>query len=327
VLNTDISRRTLLASLVAGAALPSPARAQGGSSGEPLRMIIPFAAGATIDAVGRMVAQKFQDSTRQTVVVDNRTGAGGILGTAMVARAKADGNTIGLVANNFTTTPAVRHDLTFDALKDFAPIALAGYVPYAMAVPAQSPARTVRDLFETAKAKKEPINYGTLGVGSHGHFIGTQLEKITGAPMMQVPFKGQTEMTLAVMGGYLQMAILNLSIAVKQLQEKRLRILATLTSNRHPLTPDIPTFSETGYGTLVENAWYGFIAPAATPVAPLNALRKEISAAISTPDVRASLIEMGIVPTDMTPAQFGELIRSEIAKYARIAKDANIKAD
>jgi tripartite-type tricarboxylate transporter receptor subunit TctC len=326
VLTTAISRRSLLASLAAGTALPCTAWAQGGS-GEPLRMIIPFAAGATIDAVGRMVAQKFQDSTRQTVVVDNRTGAGGILGTSVLARARPDGNAIGLVANNFSTTPAVRHDLTFDALKDFVPVALVGYVPYAMAVPANSPARTVRDLFETAKAKKEPINYGTLGVGSHGHFIGTQLEKITGAPMMQVPFKGQTEMTLAVMGGHLQMAIINLSIAVKQQQDKRLRILSTLTAKRHPLTPDIPTFSETGYGPLVENAWYGFVAPAATPAAQLDALRKEISAAISASDVRATLVEMGIVPADITPAQFGDLIRSEIVKYTRIAKEANIKAE
>jgi len=302
-----------------------PAQAQG--SGEPLRLIIPFAAGATIDAVGRTVAQKYTEISGHTVVVDNRTGAGGILGTTAAAKSKPDGHTIVLVANNFSTTPAIRSDLPFNASKDFAPIAMVGYVPYAIVVPADSPSNSIHDLFEAARASKQPVNYGTLGVGSHGHFIGTQMAKATGAPMMQVPFKGQTEMMVAVMGGHLQMAVLNLSIAVKQMQEKRVKVLATLTEKRHPLTPQIPTFSETGYGPLVENAWYGFLAPAGTPAAALDALRRDITAAVGRPDVKAKLTEMGIMVTASGHLQFGQVIDGELMKYTRIAREANIRAE
>jgi len=302
-----------------------PAQAQG--SGEPLRLIIPFAAGATIDAVGRTVAQKYTEISGHTVVVDNRTGAGGILGTTAAAKSKPDGHTIVLVANNFSTTPAIRSDLPFNASKDFAPIAMVGYVPYAIVVPADSPSNSIHDLFEAARASKQPVNYGTLGVGSHGHFIGTQMAKATGAPMMQVPFKGQTEMMVAVMGGHLQMAVLNLSIAVKQMQEKRVKVLATLTEKRHPLTPQIPTFSETAMGR-----WWRTLVrvPSRRPVRPRPRSTRcgaDITAAVGRPDVKAKLTEMGIMVTASGHLQFGQVIDGELMKYTRIAREANIRAE
>ena len=320
-----LSRRHFVAAVAHAAALPV-AIAQPGTS-EPLKLVIPFSAGATIDAVGRVVAQKYTELTKQAVVVDNRTGAGGIVGTAMVAKARPDGGTIVLVANNLSTTPAIRNDLPFDARRELAPIAMVGLVPYAVVVPPTSPANSMKELFDQARSSGQAIAYGTIGVGSHGHFIGVQMERSANVPMMPVAFKGQTEMMVAVMGGHLQLAVLNLSIAVKQMQERRVKVLATLTEQRHPLTPQIPTFSETGSGTLVENAWYGFLAPAATPEPALQALRRDIGAAILAPDVKARLTEMGIVVTAQVGAPFGETISSELTKYARIAKEANIKAE
>ncbi|HVZ45594.1 MAG TPA: tripartite tricarboxylate transporter substrate-binding protein [Ramlibacter sp.] len=323
--SSSISRRTAAAWVALAAAGCGAARAQ--VSSEPLRMVVPFAAGSTIDAVARMVGERYQEHTKRTVIVDNRTGAGGIVGTAVVARAKPDGNTIALVANNFSTTPAIRNDLPFDAMKDFAPIALVGYLPYAIVVPANSPANSLKDLFEAARASRQPITYGTLGVGSHGHFIGTLIEKSTGVPLMQVPFKGQSEIMLGVMGGHIQMGISNLQLSAKQMNEKRVKVLATLTDKRNPLTPQVPTFLETGYGNVVENAWYGFLAPAATPAPVLEALRKDIATALGAADIRSKLAEMGIVPVSAGAGQFGELIHAELEKYTRVAREANIHAE
>jgi tripartite-type tricarboxylate transporter receptor subunit TctC len=321
------SRRGFFSLLaVAAASCAFPAHAQPTST-EHLRLVIPFAAGATIDGVGRLVASKYEDITKRTVLVENKTGAGGILGTALAAKAHPDGNTIVLVANNFSTTPAIRSDLPFDAVKDFSPISLVGFVPYAIVVPADSPAGSVKDLFEAARSSKQAVSFGTLGVGSHGHFIGAQLEKTTGVPLMLVPYKGQTEMMTAVMGGHLQVAVLNLAIAVSQMQGKRVKVLATLTEKRHPLTPNIPTFSELGYGPLIENAWYGLLTAAGTPAPAVEALRRDIGAALNHPDVKAKLTEMGIVPAAEGHAKFAELIGAELAKYTRIAKEANIKAE
>jgi tripartite-type tricarboxylate transporter receptor subunit TctC len=323
-----LSRRSAVTCLALAAWLAGFAPAAGAQpGGEPLRLIVPFAAGSTIDAVGRMVAQHYQQATKQVVVVDNRTGAGGIVGTVAVAKAKPDGNTIALVANNFSTTPAVRSDLPFDALKDFAPIALVGYIPYAIVVPANSPYNSVKELFEAARASGQAITYGTLGVGSHGHFIGALIEKSTGVPLMQVPFKGQSEQMVAVMGGHVQMGISNLQLSVKQMNEKRVKVLATLTDKRNPLTPGVPTLSEAGYGNVVENAWYGFLAPAATPPAVLEHLRTQISAALAQPDVKARLADLGIVPATAVGPQFGQIIQGELSRYARIAREAGIRAE
>jgi len=316
------TRRTFISSCVVLLALCSgPAGAQS-ASGQPLRIVVPFTAGATIDAVARLVASKLPQQT----IVDNRPGAGGILGTATVAKAKPDGHTIVLVANNLSTNSAVRSDLPYDPEKDFVPVALVGYVPYAFVVPGDSKVDSLKGLLSTAAASNNPINYGHIGVGSHGHFIGAMLEESTKVRLTQVPYKGQTEIMLAVMGGHLETGIVNLSIAVKQLKEKRTKILATLTEERTPFTPDIPTMKELGL-PIVENAWYGFLAPAGTPADLIETLNRNIVAALRNPEVAAKMDELGIQVIASSSQKFTELIRDDLSKFKRIARAANIKAE
>ncbi|MGE0807983.1 MAG: Bug family tripartite tricarboxylate transporter substrate binding protein [Burkholderiaceae bacterium] len=300
----------------------APAGAQQAASGQPLRIIVPFSAGATIDAVARLVASKLPYQT----IVDNRAGAGGILGTSAVAKAKPDGHTIVLVANNLSTNSAVRSDLPYDPEKDFAPVSLVGYVPYAFVVPGDSKFTSLKELFGAATGSSNPINYGHIGVGSHGHFIGAMLEESAKVRLTQVPYKGQTEIMMAVMGGHLETGIVNLSIAVKQLKEKRTKILATLTEERTSFTPDVPTMKELGL-PIVENAWYGFLAPAGTPPEIIETLNRDITASLRSPEVSAKMNDLGIQVIASSSQKFSEIIRDDLLKFRRIARAANIKAE
>lgn len=318
---TDRARRRLLQAAAVLLGLQTTfAHAQ--APAQPLRVIVPFSAGATIDTVARLVTSKMP----QQVVVDNRPGAGGILGTSFAAKARPDGQTIVLVANNLSTNSAVRSDIPYDPEKDLVPITLVGYVPYAFVVPADSKFNSLRELLAAAEASKQPINYGNIGVGSHGHFIGALIEEATKVRLLQVPHKGQTEIMLAVMGGHLDTGVVNLSIAVKQAKDKRVKILATLTDNRTPFTPDVPTMKELGL-PIVENAWYGFLAPAGTPANVVERLNRDIAAALRNPEVAAKMAELGIDVAASGPAKFAELIHTDLSKFKRVARAANIKAE
>ena len=318
---TDRTRRFLLQAAPVLLGLPSTlVHAQGAA--QPLRVIVPFSAGATIDTVARLVTSKLP----QQVIVDNRPGAGGILGTSFAAKAKPDGQTIVLVANNLSTNSAVRTDIPYDPEKDLAPITLVGYVPYAFVVPGDSKFNSLKELLAAAEASKQAINYGNIGVGSHGHFIGALIEEAAKVRLLQVPHKGQTEIMLAVMGGHLETGVVNLSIAVKQAKDKRVKILATLTENRTPFTPDVPTMKELGL-PIVENAWYGFLAPAGTPPNVVERLNRDITAALHSPDVVAKMGELGIDVAAAGPAKFAELIHNDLSKFKRVARVANIKAE
>lgn len=294
----------------------------------PLRIVVPFAAGSTIDAIARTVAQKLQETTQHhTVIVDNRPGAAGIIGTGAVAKAKPDGKTILLQANGLSTMPAIRADLPYDTLKELAPLTLVGYAPYGWIVPADSPFNSMKDLFDWSRSTRNPIMLGTSGTGSQSQFVAVQIEKAEKVSFTQVPFKGQADILLAVAGGQIQLAMMNLPSAIKQYRDKRIKILSTMTDKRTLATPEIPTMGEAGFPSIKEAAWYGFLAPASTPAPLLDKLSKDLIAVLNAPDVRAKLTDLGLDVAATTPQRFGESMRSEIATYTRIAREENIKAE
>lgn len=293
-----------------------------------LRLVVPFAAGSTIDALARLIAHKLPEVSRhKVVVVDNRPGAAGILGTSFVAKARPDGRTFVIQANGLTTTPAVRSDLPYDLQKHLAPLTLVGLAPYGLVVPGDSKSQTLAEVFSAARASGQPIAFGTSGPGSQSEFVLAQIAKAAKVDFLKVPFKGQADIMLAVMGGHVQMAMINMPSAIKQASDRKVKILATMTDKRTPATPDVPTLTEAGIPGINESAWYGLLTTAGTPAPVVEALSKDLLNVLALPEVRAKLTELGIDIVASTPAQFSDRIAGELGRYQAIAKEENIKAE
>jgi len=325
--STRIGRRALLAGS-ALAALPFTTRGQAPDADAPLRIVVPFAAGSTIDALARLVAQKLPEtSAHKVILVDNRPGAAGILGTSFAAKSRPDGKTIVVQANGLTTTPAVRSDLPYDLQKDLAPLSFVGIAPYAFVAPADAKYASLKELFDWSRSTKQPIAFGTSGPGSQSEFVLAQVAKSANVEFLKVPFKGQGDIMLAVMGGQIQMAMINMPSAVRQYQDRRVKILATLTERRGSATPDVPTLTEAGFADINESAWYGFLSPAGTPTALLDELSRDITTVLIHPEVKSKLTDMGIDVVAGSRAEFGERLNVELARYRRIAKEENIKVE
>ncbi len=291
-------------------------------------IVVPFAAGSTIDVLARVIASKLPEvSQHKYVIVENRSGAAGIVGTAHVARAKPDGNTILIQANGLTTTPAVRDDLPYDLQKDLVPLSLIGLAPYGIVVPANSPFHTLQEAFDSSKAKKEPIVFGTSGPGSQSDFVLAQIARLEKVNFQKIPYKGQGDILVAVMGSQVQMAMINMPSAIQQARKGIVRILATMTQRRTAATPDIPTLTEAGVPGLNESAWYGLLTTAGTPPAVVDALSKDLQQVFKQPDVRSKLDDLGIDTIASTPGPFKERLANELVRYKQLAKEENIKVE
>ena len=292
---------------------------------KPVKIVVPFPPGATFDTTVRILAQHMSGSLGQPVVVENKAGAGGILGTAEVARAAPDGYTLIAVANNFATTPAVRDDLPFDSAKDFAPVIFIGWISQILAVPAASPASTAQELVALARQSPGTISYCSLGDGSMGHFVGKKFEQVANVQLLQVPFRGSAQSLPALVGGQISMCFGNVPEVLGYAKAGRLKALAIATPERTPLAPDLPTLAEAGYPGVFSQAWYAFLAPAGTPAPIINRLNQEAARALAVPEVKERLSGMGITVAPGTPAELGAMLKREMESFAKLAKDANIK--
>lgn len=292
---------------------------------KPIRIIVPFPPGATFDTTVRLLAQHMSTGLGQPVVVENKAGAGGILGTAEGARAAPDGYTIVAVANNFATTPAVRDDLPFDAAKDFAPVIFIGWISQILAVPAASPANSAQELIAMARQNPGTISYCSLGDGSMGHFVGKKLEQVANVQLLQVPFRGSAQSLPALVSGQISMCFGNVPEVLGYARSGRLKALAIATPERTPLAPDLPTLAEAGIAGVYSQAWYGFLAPAGTPTPVVNRLNQETGRALAVPEIRERLATMGITIANGTPAEFGAMLRRDLESFAKLAREANIK--
>jgi len=323
--------RLLLASCIA-TALPAYAQKAQPAAGYPnksIRLVVPSAPGGGTDIIARMIAQGLTDAWGQTVVVDNRGGAGGMAGVTIVARQSApDGYTMLLGSvGHLSFAPAVRSSLGFDPLKDLTPISLAAVQPFVVAAANTLPVSSVRDLVALAKAKPGSISYGSGGSGTASH-LGTELLMINGGfSMLHVPYKGSNPAITALMGGELQIAMAGLATVLPHARSGRLKALAVTGAKRAGIAPELPTVAESGVPGYAFDVWYGLAFPGGTPQAIVTKTQAEVVKQLKSPEVGSRFTGAGVEPQTNTPEAFAELIRREVATWTKVVKAANIKVE
>jgi tripartite-type tricarboxylate transporter receptor subunit TctC len=292
----------------------------------PVRLIVPFPAGGSNDIVGRVVAAQLGDRMGKQVIVDNRVGGNSIIGTEMAANAAPDGYTLLVISTSFTTNPII-HKLPYDPLKSFAWVAMLGIGPNVLVVTPSLPANSVKELVALAKAKPGQLIYASTGVGSNAHF-GTELFKsMTGTNMVHVPYKGGPPALIDTMSGQAQLCMGSLIQATTHIRSGKLKALATTGAKRSPILPEVPTVVEAGVPGYETVNWWGIAAPAGTPDAIIARLNTEIGTIMTLPEIEKRLTSEGAEAVVLTPVQLGQRVSSEIARWTKLAKDANIRGE
>jgi tripartite-type tricarboxylate transporter receptor subunit TctC len=321
---------TLLALLALPLAIlvgPAPAHAQAFPN-KPVRLVVPFPPGGPLDTVGRALAQKLTEAWGQSVIVDNRPGAGGNIGADLVAKAAPDGYTVVMGAlSTHAVNPSLYAKMPYDAIKDFAPITLVAITPNVLVVNPSLPVNSVRELVAYAKANPGKLAFGSGSNGSAGHLAGELFKADTGTDLLHVPFKGAAPAMQALLSGDIQLMFDNLASASAQVKAGKLKALAVTTARRSPLAPDLPTMAESGLPGFDISTWFGLLAPAGTPPDVVARWNAEVGRILRTPDMRERLTAMGAEAAPDTPAEFAQFIASEAAKYARIVKVSGAKPD
>jgi tripartite-type tricarboxylate transporter receptor subunit TctC len=326
-----MSYRKTWITLFALAALPSlvpPAAAQDSWPTKPITYVVPFPAGGTTDTLARIIGQKLSAALGQNVLVDNKPGAGGNIGSDFVAKAKPDGYTIlGGTISSHAINASIYPKLAFDPVKNFAPITLIGTNPLVLIVSPSSPAKTVKDIIAEAKAKPGVLAYASAGNGTSQHLAGELLETLAKVDMVHVPYKGSAPAITDVMGGQVPMMFDTTVVAAPQIKGGKVRALGVSSTKRVKGWEDIPTIAETGVPGYEIVSWQGIFAPAGTPPEIVKRLNAEIVKILKMPDVHERLEGLGVDPVANTPEEFAAFQKAEIAKWAKVVKDAGIKAD
>jgi len=317
----------LLGAALATPALLRTAHAQAWPAKQPIRAVIPFTAGSTIDIVGRIVLEPLSQQLGQSIIVENRGGAGGTIGTAAVARADPDGYTILANSSAHVVTPAIYPNAPYDAANDFIAVAALGSSPNILVISPDKGIKTLRELVASAKQKAGAITFGTAGVGSSTHFTTERLRFSAGFDGVHVPFRGMPEVLTEVMTGRVEFCFSTIAPSLPLIREGRLIALAVSTPKRSSYLPDVPTTIELGYANSDYTFWNGLFVPAKTPREIVERLHQEAQKAATSPSVREKLGQQGIDPMPITPAEFDALIRKEIAENVALVKAAGIKTN
>ena len=295
---------------------------------KPIRLIVPFAPGGPNDLLGRLVGQKLTEQWGQTVVIENRGGAGGTVGLDAAAKSAGDGYTLAMGGSSgMAVAPSLYKKLPYDSLKDFTPIILVAHVPYAVGLNPTVPAKNVKELVAIAKRKANYLSYGSSGTGSMSSLAAELFKSMSGTQIVNVPYKGTAPALTDVVSGQIDMMFADLSLIQNLARAGKLRIVAVTGSKRAPAARDVPTVSESGLKGYVIEPWFGVVAPAGVPRDIVTRLNGVISAALKAHDVTQRLDALGYEPIGGTPEQFAATIKADIARYARIVKTAGIKAE
>ena len=308
-------------------AVSGTAFAADGYPAKPIRMIVPFAAGGGADIVGRLIAQKVSEEWGEQIVVENRAGAAANIGAAFVAKSEPDGYTLLFTGPNHSTNVSLYDNLTYDPVRDFAPVALLTSAPYILVANPDFPVRSVGDLIGLARAQPGQIAYGSAGNGTAGHLAMELLKSTAGIEMIHVPYKGSAPMLNDLIGGRVSVAFDNILSSSQFIKDGSLRAIATSGANRAPSMPDTPTVAQSGLPGFDVTVWQGLLAPAGTPPEIVALLNQKFVAALHTPDVTARLAAMNIELTGSTPAQFAAFLRDDIAKWAKVIKESGARPD
>jgi len=314
------------ATLTGAAATLTCARAQPYPT-KPIRIVIPFSAGGSADWMFRMIGQETQKTFGQPFLIDNKPGAGTVIGVDAVAKSPPDGYTLGLVLNSFTVNHTLVARLPYDTLKDLTPVTLLVVAANVLVAHPAVPAGTLAELVDYARKNPGKLTYASIGNGTTSHFAAETLKTMAAIDMTHVPYKGMPAIINDLLGGQVQLFFANLPDVLPHIRAGRLKAFGVTYPKRSPFAPDLPTIAEQGYPGFETNSWYGLIAPAAVPPEILAKLNAEFNRVLQLPAVQEELLKRGLDPIPGTRAQAAEHIRAEIVRNARIIKEANLRID
>lgn len=292
-----------------------------------ITIVVPASPGGAIDLAARLIGQKITESTGQPVLIDNKTGATGIIGTEAVAKAAPDGYTLALVASSHAINPSMKKVMPYDAIKGFEPVVLTHVVPLVLVVTPTLPITNVKELVAYGKANPGKLSFASSGAGGAPHFSGELFKTMAGIDMIHIPYKGSTLAHPDLLSGRTSIMFDTVAAISTQIKSDKVRALGVTTSKRSSVLPRVPTMMEAGMAGYETSTWGGVLAPAGTPKAVVTKLNLEINKALNAPDVRQRLQEAGIEAGGGTPQQFTEFIQTEMVKWAKVAKDAGIQAE
>ena len=318
-------RRTAAGLVLAALACVNPAAAQDYPA-RPVRLIIPFPPGGSNDVVGRLIATHLGERFGKQVVVDNRSGAGGVIGTEIVAKSPPDGYTLLVISMAHAVNPWL-YRLAYDPIKDFAPVGLLAKGTNVLVVHPSLPVRSVNDLLALARQKPGDLQYASAGIGSFQHLGGELFKLMAGVDLLHVPFKGGGPAMVDIVGGHTKVMFSSLVQTVPQIKSGKLRALGTGGPERSPVLPDLPTIAEAGVPGYEAVNWWGIVAPAGTSQAIIDKVNREIEAVQKSPEVQKQFANEGAAPAAMKPADFGGFMVSEMNKWEKVVKQGGIKAE
>ena len=314
----------------AAVAAPLAAQAQGNGPdypSKPIKLIVPFPPGGGTDVIARIVQERFQAQLGQPVVIDNRGGAAGSIGTELAAKSAADGYTVLFTLSSHTINPAIYAKLPFDTQRDFEPVAMVASLPQILVANASVPANNVAELVAMAKAKPGSLSYATVGNGSPGHLAGELFKLRTGTELTHVPYRGGGPAVTDVMGGQVPLLWVSIPAAAQFVKAGKLKALAVSTTKRSAAFPDVPTMQEAGIADFEVDSWYAMFVPTKTPKAAIEKLNRVVNTVVREPEIRDKLLAQGSEGVGGTPEQLGKVVSTELVRWNKLAKEANIRVD
>lgn len=313
--------------LLLAALAPTPASAQAYPA-KPIRIIVSYPAGGANDIVARSVGQKLTELLGSSIVVDNRSGAGGTIGADVAAKAPPDGYTLLMAAGAHTLAPSLYSKLPYDIVRDFATVSISAKSTYLLVVHPSVPATSVKELIALARAKPGGLNYASSGIGAPPHLAGEMFNTLANVKLVHVAYKGDTPAIADLLGGHVDLAFIAVSATAAHIKAGKLRALAVTSAQRTPVMPDLPTVAEAGGLKEFDiSTWWGLLAPAATPADAVNKLAAAMAKIAAMPEIKTRFGELGVEAAANTPEQFSAFIKTEIQKFARLAKLAGVKPE
>lgn len=317
-------------SILLGAALALTctfAGAQANWPDKPIKFVVPYPPGGGTDVIARIVQQKLQEALGQPVIIENRGGAAGVIGTEVVAKAQPDGYTVLFTLSSHTINPAIYPKLSFDTVNDFEPVGIVASLPQILVANPQFPANTVAELTAMAKAKPGALQFASVGNGSPGHLAGELYKLSTGTKMIHVPYKGGGPAVTDVLGGQVPLLWVSIPAAAQHVKSGKLKAIAVSTLKRSAAFPNVPTMQEAGVADFNVDSWYAMFVPAKTPKPVIQKLNAALNRVLKDPDIQQKLLAQGSEGVGGTPEQLGTIVKDELVKWAKLAKEAQVKVD